>query len=942
MKEPKSENEDMKSVIPGGIIAGLMFSGLWISGAEKKSGIPDLVPMPKQYNQTGGNFTVSKVPVFIAGRNRRGELGGKPGKVMSVSDTRKPGIYLLTCTHPAAKELVKRLKLKITPENPGAQGYLIASTPKQVLVIGSDDAGTLYGAMTLRQMLESGEKGEVKIAAAEVRDWPDYKFRSNISFRRGISYWATREKNPEKAYKAASDWMLRFKLNLINDYTHIHHDIREIPKSRREFIRRMNAYAVERGIYPVMWFFTNVANTYVDRGKEFKNWDCVSALNGRHCFCWSRDDLAKKRIARSVDFCKELNFKILALHSVDGGGVKDPELWSKRCPECRKRWKDSERWKASVHQLNMWADAIKKRDPGLIFTFIPYLYAASLSDYETCSDKVDKATWRLNVIEYWDKLNKHLDPMCIPQTWMATPDKMKKFCDYFKGRPVVIFGHSIRVGGYFGTWHRFNKTDFRNNPKDMFFLQGGTDRYAKFLNMICDGEYAWNVNAPGSEEFTGLFYDITRDHISPKEIIDEWVPRACRAFYGKKLGEKFAPVYQAGVLNQYIMNPGLALRSANKYRRMPLADVDPLDKDRKGLGKRAAADVEDSLAMREAQVKAVAKAMTASEAAYKDVDTLDPYRRRNFMYYYKRLPFWYLTARARVALFKSAGLIREGDYSAATALLEKALDNYNVDYKHAMAVLAKTANEPGLNTRGPLSKRDIDPRPEEIKRLLKAQLASARISLKPRRPGKYVKVAIYQGYGEKGTLNFFKQFRNVKPELIKSLSLSLLDKFDCVIMLQNMSINNKDDYFFNLRRYVAEGGGGVLFQHDMCGYERFMFGKNTPFPEIVKCGKGKKNDAGVKIMKSHPVLSGLETGKKVKYMYYDHIVLVAGKQGEVLAVDKDGEPVVAVGKVGSGKVVFDGTVNLDTKKGDVDLHGLNAVLMRGAVEWFTGVKLIKK
>lgn len=915
--------------------------------------LPDLVPMPKKYQATGKIFTISDQPIFIAGNNRQCEiaaseitkqveyLGGKPSTIKTASGIDEKGIYILPCTDPLAKQLLKKHSLEITPEKPGSQGYVIETYTDKVLVIGSDNIGTLYGAMTLRQMMEVGADNKVIIKSAKVHDYPDYRFRSNMSFRRGIEYWATGEKDKREAYKQAMTWFMRFKINLVNDYRNIHNDLRNISEDNRKFIKEINAFAVERGIYPILWSFTNVVNTYADKEKEYENWDCISVLNGKHCFCWSRDELAQKKINRTVDFCKEMNFRILCLHSVDGGGVKDPELWSKRCKQCRARWKDDERWKATVHQINMWADAIKKRDPGLIFSFVPYLYAASLAYYETCSTRVDRPTWKMNVIDYWKNINAHLDPICIPQTWMSTPEPMKKFREYFQGRPIVVFGHSTRVGGYFGTWHRFNKTNYSGNPKDMFFLQGGFDRFERWMNLICDAEFCWNTNAPGSENFTGLYYDIENEHTKPEVIVNEWLPRACRAFYGQKVGKRIVPLYQAGVQNNFIMNPGVTLRYANKYRRMPLGALDPLAKNQKGLGKTAAADVEDSLERREAQIVAVKKAQAALDAAYPFIDTLDKYQRKSFMYFYKRMPFWYLTARVRYTLFKAGKFLREGKHVEAAKILEQGLKDYEKDYVIASKVLEQTKKEPDLNRWGLFVRGDIKPTPQELKKLLEEKLASAKITLKPRRPGKFIKVGIFNGFGKAGTVEFFKGFKNVKTEVIKSLSLAVLDRFDCIIMLQSMTMNDKGDYFNNLRRYVIEGGGGVLFQHDMCGFERFVFGKKTPFPEICPYATGKKNSDGVTIEKEHQVIMKTPKGQQVKYMYYDHIMPKAGDDGQVIAVDKDGDPVIVIGTIGHGKVVFDGTVNLDKAKGDIHLQNLNALIAQGAVEWFTGVKLLK-
>ncbi len=185
---------------------------------------------------------------------------------------------------------------------------------------------------------------------------------------------------------------------------------------------------------------------------------------------------------------------------------------------------------------------------------------------------------------------------------------------------------------------------------------------------------------------------------------------------------------------------------------------------------------------------------------------------------------------------------------------------------------------------GPLDPRgDVKPGPDELKAMLLEQMAGAKIILKPRRPGPVIMVALYNGLGAQGTLEFLAGFKNVRAEIIDSLSLAALDKYDCVFMLQTTSLDNQD-YLENLRRYVEEGGGGVLFQHDLCGLRRGTLGEATPFPEI--CARGERQDGdAVTVVREHPALPGLQQGAQARLMYYDHVVPAPGGQGTVLVAD---------------------------------------------------------
>jgi hypothetical protein len=104
----------------------------------------------------------------------------------------------------------------------------------------------------------------------------------------------------------------------------------------------------------------------------------------------------------------------------------------------------------------------------------------------------------------------------------------------------------------------------------------------------------------------------------------------------------------------------------------------------------------------------------------------------------------------------------------------------------------------------------------------------------------------------------------------------------------------------------------------------------------------------VKKSGEHPVTRLVKSAEKQKLMYYDHIVPTPGKAGKVVVADPDGAPVVVVGELGHGKVVFDGSINVaSVRDGECAfeercLFGFNAALTRGAIEWFTGVRLTER
>ena len=918
---------------------------------------PALVPMPKIYHALGRTFGVAGRTLYVAQGNRQCEiaaveltkriveLGANPGPTQPVTDTTGPGIYIVPVSHPAAQVFIQEHALAITAADPGPQGYVIRTCDQRVIVIGSDNVGVLYGAMTLRQMLMASNGG-VTITAADVYDRPDYHYRVGASYWRQLGLWGTGEKDQTAALKAGVNWLLRLKINLIQDYKLRDPRETEIKAAYFECIKEVNAYARDRGIYAGHFIQTRVGLGTFDKGDRFDKWPCYVYPNrGKRFYCWSADDLAQETAARWADFYRDHNFSLCFLHPVDGGGIEDPELWSRRCPECRKRWQDNERWKASIHQYNIWGKVFRERAPGVTISSPIYPYHAGYASHARFPD-TSRETWLMNSTDYWDKVHRGTDQTIIPMSWMSLRSLMDGYRAYWNGRPLCVYAHSFISCGYFGTWHRNCKTNHYGDQRDIFLLTGGSCLVclSRWMNYLCSNEFAWNTLAPGHEYYTGLYYDVDADHTGPDTIMQDWVPRACRAFYGEAVGREMVPVYTAGVQPLYIMDPGQGVALANKMRRRPLADVDPTKNQKEeDVGKPMAPDIVDSSQRMGAQVQAARTALTALKEAYKHIDTLDQYRRKTFLHFYRRMPLWYLTARARHACYVAAEQQRRGAYKSAASALQTGLKNFDADYARVQQVIAQTKGMrelkyyPLLHDRG-----GIDPRPDKVKQLLEERLASAAVVLKPRRPGEVIKVGIHKGLGEKGTKAFFDTFANVEAEIIESLSMAVLDRYDCVFILQTKSVD-RADYFHGLPRYVREGGGGVVFQHDMCGRPgRNAFGKKTPFPEICPNAPGRKDAKTVVAKIAHPALLGAKPNESFEHTYYDHLNLESGKDGTVIVVDDAGDPVVIVGAAGNGKVVFDGNVNLTAADGDERLTGFNARLARGAVEWFTGVALEEK
>ena len=90
---------------------------------------------------------------------------------------------------PAIAEIATKEGLKVTPSEPGQQGYVLVSRPENVLVLGSgeDQQGAFYGVTSVMQIMRRDADGGLVIPGCRVRDWPQALMRDTMfKFRDGL------------------------------------------------------------------------------------------------------------------------------------------------------------------------------------------------------------------------------------------------------------------------------------------------------------------------------------------------------------------------------------------------------------------------------------------------------------------------------------------------------------------------------------------------------------------------------------------------------------------------------------------------------------------------------------------------------------------------------------------------------------------------------------
>lgn len=607
---------------------------------------PILQPEVREYTVKGSSFSIASLNVFYQNQTQceigAKDISGVAGcSVWNGNGVDGDGIYVAQASSPLGKLLVKKYNLVI-PKKP--QGYGIYAKDGKVAIVGNDSVGALYGCMTFRQMSEGG-----KVLSASIQDWPDFLYRGNVSLGRGLWNLGNSENIVErfKAIKYGIDELMRHKINLVGDVFRISNGTDE---KSLELWRDLFSYLRDRGFRVKVYCSATLwSRANHPEGVTIENWHCVTGHRSYydHFYCWSDDALTEQAAERFAKYLKKIglgNDAILTYHPVDGGGLSDPEEWSRRCKECKKRWKDDERWKASANQMNIWNRVMKKHFPQISFGSCVYPYWISAL---RAPEKDRTPQWRQNVIDYWSKLDGAIEDKDFWFSgWIAAKKHFNEFRKYVPSRPYEYGDTYPMSSGIFATFHRKIGSMWERGMKRAQI--SSTDNRARYESCFLASEYMWNTKAKGAEEYDGIvYYNPLTDHTGPDYIMTNVLVRICHTFWGKDIGPCMVKVLSSGVLPEYICNPIQEVKYWNKLLSDP--DYDPgttHGKKEKNTGPRFV----DTQEFMYKQYEAAEKCAKALNEALPYIDSLNKYKRKYFMYFHRNAARWAACARIQYVL----------------------------------------------------------------------------------------------------------------------------------------------------------------------------------------------------------------------------------------------------------------------------------------------------
>jgi hexosaminidase len=173
-----------------------------ISAPAMASSLPPLIPMPAQITPQQGTLTITNGATIAL---PEGDSGAQTAAKLLIEKVAKDRGLTLTTGAKGVIHLIRDASL------PGDEAYRLEVTPKGVTLAAKGDAGLVYAAMTLAQLLSPDAHigAPVRLAAMQIADAPRFKWR-------GVMLDTARHFMPISAIQTTIDQMAAHKLNTLH------------------------------------------------------------------------------------------------------------------------------------------------------------------------------------------------------------------------------------------------------------------------------------------------------------------------------------------------------------------------------------------------------------------------------------------------------------------------------------------------------------------------------------------------------------------------------------------------------------------------------------------------------------------------------------------------------------------------------------------------------
>jgi hypothetical protein len=268
------------------------------------------------------------------------------------------------------------------------------------------------------------------------------------------------------------------------------------------------------------------------------------------------------------EFLVRADFDMAFVHAVDGGGLSDPELWSKRDPLTRERY-GNDRARADAEMFDIYAEEFRKRNKELIVVANPY--AAGYLDPEVMMRTLrlgegrlaeKRAASKISTLTDWmKKINSSVDEsvrFCVRED---KRERLDQYFDIYQGRPMWIYwetahykksirpliASSVRSlgSGYFED----------RSAEDMIWVN--TLDYQGLDEQIQEAgaEFAWNTKFPGWSDYDPAYRLSGGVEVDDQDALNILAERAAVGLWGDEAGQYMKDVFDAHMSWKVAIDP---------------------------------------------------------------------------------------------------------------------------------------------------------------------------------------------------------------------------------------------------------------------------------------------------------------------------------------------------------------------------------------------------
>lgn len=459
-----------------------------------------IVPQPKTIDVLGGVFAIDKNTVIVT----KPSMDIKTGIGLEKINQKCQSLFGYSLTaieyssgceanyekiifignpleEPWLNNHCEMLDCRFDADTLGEQGYIIRfhtiKNKEVICVFGANPQGLLYGCMTLCELFISNGKTP-GLLRADIFDKPDFKYRMNENLK---IYYV----NSQSHAKKVIDFALKHKINMIwSGFDLEKHGALETDKN---WFKNINQYAWDRGIRIVYSSWWNIGKAPIPPGASPLYYPYEDMI-GHHgmLFCWNNDERLENKCLKLKKFVQEIQPKALFFHSIDTGGVENPERWKNRCNRTKERF-GNDRATADAHIINTLYAAVKDVDPEIMFITTVYPYFAYHLRHEEVQNWLSMLSQEIPSDAY----------ICIREDSRENIRKWKQSV----WQPICLYHESEKNDWKIHrpsiTSFRFAKTFYFENSSDVYWYTVGSP--FDIVKILGHAEYSWNTGKEGAD-----------------------------------------------------------------------------------------------------------------------------------------------------------------------------------------------------------------------------------------------------------------------------------------------------------------------------------------------------------------------------------------------------------------------------------------------------------